>query len=205
MRTVSFSEDQVNRMMDQNFVATYTNTQGDPSAGMSFSHAPGEQPGMCGRGAGRQNVQTIFMTPAGGIFHVACGFLSPQDLIEEMQFAATVFESMDWKDEPMSRRQLVSAQTNRLLDKGFSPQSMQSSHPLQKMMLSGPNPGDLGMKIPGGRNMFDEIASQRILEDGKYVLRNPLISREKFEQNPGDLVGHHKSFFGSNSAMNVFR
>jgi len=202
MRTVTFSTDQVADIVNNQLVATYSNTQGDPSAGSSFSHAPGESPGPCGRGAGRQNVQTIFMTPSGEIFHVATGFLSPEDLLTETRFAIRLFDSLDWKNPTKAATQLVSQQTKRLRDIGFSTRDLQNDHPLQNIMLSGPNPSDFGMKLPSN-HLFGNVSRQRMLQDGKYILKHPFVSKQRFEQNPGELVGHHKSFFGSNAAMNM--
>jgi hypothetical protein len=203
MRTVSFSNDQVQDIIAEQFVATYTNTKGDPSAGASFSHTPHEPPGPCGRGAGRQNVQIIFMTPSGEIFHVATGFLSSEDLIEEMEFAKGLFQSLDRKNSERAGQQLVAAQTQRLKRLGFTQQELQNDNPLQEMLTAGLSPSDFGMKLPNA-DAFGNIQRQRTLQDAKYVLRHPLISQGEFEQDPGQLVGHHKSFFGSNSAMNVF-
>ena len=143
------------------------------------------------------------MTPGGKIFHVASGFMSPEDLVGELRFALRLFDSLDLENQSQARTQLVSAQTSRLRDMGFSSQDLQNDNPLQNIMLSGPNPSDFGMKMPGS-NLFADISRQRVLQDGKYMLRNPLVSKQRFEENPGELVGHHKSFFGSNSSMNAF-
>lgn len=81
------------------------------------------------------------------------------------------------------------------------------------MFLGGPNPQDLEINIPNmkdfavdvpaaGANFFQDIGRQRILQDHKFVMRNPLITSQEFEKNPQALVGHHKSFFGTNAAMN---
>ncbi len=213
MRTVSFSNEQLQNTLNRDFVCVYTNTQGERSAGSSFSHAPDDLPGPCGRGAGRQNVQTIFLTPAGEIFHVATGFLEADDLLEEMQFAKQCFAMLH--DHPRRDKQaVVAAHLRRLRQLGFSRQEIASrDHPLSEMVLSGPNPQDFGINMPTPRDfgvnmatpfgqMFGDAARQRRLKDHKFVLANPLLSQETFQQHPESLVGNHHSFFGSHSAMN---
>lgn len=213
MRTVSFSDEHVQRRLNEDFVCCNTNTKGDPSAGASFSHAPDDQPGPCGRGAGRQNVQAIFLTPSGGIFHVATGYLSPKELLEEMDFAKGLFDRLE--RSPRSAKQtVVAAHQQRLKELGFTPQQIASrdDSPLSEFRLTGPNPqdfgidvptpGDLGINLGPAGDVFGDISRQRILKDHQYVMAHPLISHEDFSADPGALVGRHRSFFGSNSAMN---
>lgn len=212
MRTVTFSNDKVQRLLNNDFVCCYTDTTGDPTAGASFSHAPGEQPGPCGRGAGRQNVQVIFMTPQSEIFHVATGFIEPDDLLAEARYARELFNAL--QPGGIQRKQtVVASHKSRLRKLGFQPNEIAAAdNMVTDMMLGGPNPQDLGINMPamtnfrmntpgGGANIFQDIGRQRILKDHKFVIRNPLISRDQFEANPQSLVGHHKSFFGSNAAM----
>ena len=52
-------------------------------------------------------------------------------------------------------------------------------------------------------DMFGDIGRQRAFHDHRYAIAKPMISAQQFEQNPGELVGNHKSFFGSNSAMDM--
>ncbi len=216
MRTVSFSNPQLQQTLKNDFLCYYTDTTGDPTAGASFKHSPSDNPGPCGRGAGRQNVQTIFMTPDEEIFHVSSGFLSGEDLLTEAKVAKTIFDKL--QTTSANKEKIVQDfQVARLKKQGFSQQQItQQSNPLTDSFLGGPNPQDFGMKLPTqfsrgrgnrtqsnfGTDLFGSIAKQRILKDAKYVLAKPLRSRESFEQDPGQLVGRHKSFFGTNSAMN---
>ncbi len=214
MRAVSFSNARVQKSLNDQFVCCYTNTQGDPSAGASFSHAPDDEPGPCGRGAGRQNIQTIFMTPDGEMFHVATGYLAPDDLLTELKFAHELFASLQRK--PKSRNEtVVKAHRARLKELGFKPGEIaESDSRLSDMFLSGPNPADFGIKVPRpgdfgvgvnlrglGGNLFADISRRRMLKDHKFAMQHPLMTREEFEQNPQALVGRHKSFFGSHSGM----
>jgi hypothetical protein len=213
MRTVTFSDDQVQRVLNNEFVCCYTDTTGDPTAGASFSHAPGEQPGPCGKGAGRQNVQVIFMTPASEIFHVATGFLEPDDLLTETTYARELFADLQ-RNRSQRKQTVVASHESHLRNLGFKPNEIAAAdNQLSDMFLGGPNPQDFGINMPkmkdfgvnvpgAGANMFQDIARQRLLKDHKFVMRNPLMTRKTFEESPQSLVGHHKSFFGSNAAMN---
>ncbi len=213
MRTVTFSNDDVQKMLNNDFVCCYTNTEGDPTAGASFSHAPDSEPGPCGRGAGRQNVQTIFLTPDAEIFHVASGYLAPEDLLDELQFAKDLFAELKRRPQ-RGKETVVAAHKSRLTKLGFTPQQIAAQdNPLSEMMLSGPNPQDFGFNVPkpqdfgvnvpdNGFNFFQDVSQQRILKDNKFVMQYPLLAKQDFEENPQPLVGRHKSFFGSHSAFN---
>ncbi len=213
MRTVSFSNAKLQDALNNEVVCCYTNTKGDPSAGGSFAHGPEDEPGPCGRGAGRQNVQTIFMTPAGEIFHVATGFLEADDLLEEAGFAKQLFALLQ-RSERGGKDTVVAAHLQRLKELGFSPQQIASrDHPLGDVLLSGPNPQDFGINVPtpqdfgvnfGGPagNLFGDIAKRRKLKDHKFAMTYPLITKQEFDRNPQLLVGRHSSFFGSHSALN---
>ena len=215
MRTVTFSAARVRKALQDDFVCYYTNTKGDSSAGASFSHAPNDPPGPCGRGAGRQNVQSIFMTPAGEIFHVATGFLSAGDLLAELRFAANLFAEM-LKDSKRRNAAVVVAHRKRLKELGFTQSDLSApDNRLNDMLLTGPNPGDFGINVPkpqdfgfkipvrvNGVNLFQDIARQRVLKDHKFVMKHPLMTESQFQRDPGELVGRHRSFFGTNSAFN---
>ena len=205
MRTVSFSHPEVQQKLASQFECVFTDTTGNPTAGSSLKHAPRDSPGPCGRGAGRQNVQTIFMTPKQEIIHVSTGFLSGRDLVAEMDFAKSLFDKM--LQAPEHQASLVeSEQVRRLKNLGFDDREIsQPFNPLTDMMIGGPNPKDMGLHLPGpgnrGQNaamdLFAKMDRQRILKDARYVIDAPLRSRESFEQDPGQLVGRGKTFFGS--------
>lgn len=203
MRTVTFSNDKVRKVLNDDFVCCYTDTTGDPTAGASFKHAPNELPGPCGRGAGRQNVQTIFTTPDGEIFHVAAGYVSPEELLDELKFAGDLFAKLTGNSEK-DKPTVVAEHTKHLKQLGFTADQIAAGDGfMTDMFLSGPNPKDLGINFPGAQGTpFQDVDRQRILRDNKFVIANPLVTRAQFEQDPGSLVGHHKSFFGTNAAMN---
>ncbi len=207
MRTVSFSNEAVREALNNDFTSIYTDTTGDPSAGHSFAHSPDELPGNCGFGAGRQNVQCIFMTPKQEIFHVAGGFRSGEDLAKEVEFAKSVYSKLQDASENEAAQVVTDCQVARMKERGFSRKEIESgSVGMMAMMPKNAGmdfaPEDLGIET--GADMFDNMIDQRVMNDSQFVARNPLVSRETFEANPEALVGHGKSFFGSNSAMSGF-
>ncbi len=203
MRTVSFSHPKLQQALNEDFVATFTNTTGDESAGQSFSHAPSDSPGPCGFAAGRQNVQVLFMTNAGQIFHVVSGFRTGEELLEEMKYANDLFRQLRRAQDP--EHVVTETHHRRLAHLGYSANEIRSGN----IGLLGRNnpvdfmPQDLGVPMaPIAGSMFDDVVRQRPLTDHKYVAENPLISKSAFERHPELLVGEHDSFFGSHEALN---
>jgi hypothetical protein len=195
MRTVTFSTPEIQDTIARQFVALNTNIQGDPLAGESIAHAPREQPGFCIRGNGRQNVQTIFMTPDLEIFHVATGYMPPQDMLQEMQFASELFASL--QTNPDDRFQLVRTAHQQRLDQptagGSSGQPGGSFEEMINSLSRGQAPTN-GMADP--MQMF---VDRSIADDQRYMVQQPLIRLASFESDPGALVGRGKTFFSSSS------
>ena len=206
MRTVSFSDAHVQKKLNDDFVCCTSNISGEPTSGRSFSHSPIDAPGPCGRSAGRQNVQVIFLTPPGEIFHVAAGFLSPDDLLAEMKFAQEMFSPL--QDSPDRPKFVVDTHARKLADVGYSLEeiiTLDSSH--TDRMSSRFSPLDNGIKLtsPGTEsfmNRLEEVPRQRFLKDHRFMMENPLMTQRTFARKPELLVGRHASFFGSNEALN---
>ncbi len=195
MRTVSFSPNTVRSKLAQEFVCTFTNTEGTALTGGSFAHAPHDVPGHCHRGAGQQNVQVIFMTPSGNLFHVATGFLPAETLLGEIEFALSTFEMLEEtglgsQDQREAKNALIETLTKRLRDVGYSRSELATA--LQPAVQIGPS----SVRVTS-RSIAGGDARQCLLRDATYVMRHALIHYSQFEQDPGELVGHHKSFFGS--------
>ena len=100
---MSLSNAKVNRLLNDKFVCAYVNTQGDPNSGESFSHRPRDPVGPCLRGNGEHNVQMITMSPAGEIIHVLSGYVGPEELLAELQFAEATWRELA-KIEDAARR-----------------------------------------------------------------------------------------------------
>ena len=214
MRTVTFSNVQVQKYLNQNFVGCITNTHGDRSSGASFAHKPSDAPGPCGRGAGRQNVQTVFLTPQGELLHVASGFLSAQILLEEMKFAHQLWEQLKSGGEGR-KQQLVDEHRKRLHTLGFNDREIsEANDPGFDLKLKSLSPADIGFDIPAFPilgipenvpvSLGQEVSQVRVLKDHDFVMKNPLVSVQQFDRNVTELVGEGPSFFGSHSSLNEF-
>lgn len=211
MRTVSFSDPKVRRLLSNNFVNTFTNTYGDSTSGLSIAHRPSDPPGPCIRGNGKQNVQTIFMTPDGEIFHVATGFLAPEDLAEEARYANSLFQEIVQQEPETVRDRVSTSHKDRLFKAGFSEQEIVSRSPFAAMMMFNPaTSGNLNlMSGPGERSpgnfgspqgIFDGFIKQQFLQDNQFSIQNPLMSWQQLQNDPTTLVGRGKSFFASSGS-----
>ncbi len=214
MRTVTFSDRNLQNMLNQNFVNTFNNTEGDPTAGQSIQHRPSDPAGSCIRGNGKQNVQTIFMTPAGEIFHVATGFLSSEDLFKEAQFSLDLFDEMQKNSETDLAQLVADRHRDRLRNEGFQPSDINSLSNMDRIMrmANGNGPNRSGRRSANGgsgsrnsmpgMNVFQSFIEQQFLEDNQFSIKHPLMSHEQLERDPTRLVGNGQSFFASQSSGN---
>lgn len=214
MRTVTFSEPNVQNILNQNFVNTFTNTNGDPTAGQSIKHRPTDPAGPCIRGNGQQNVQTLFMTPAGEIFHVATGFLSGDDLLKEAGFALDLFKQIKNNRNSDPSSFVAQAHRDRLKSLGFDESEINEQNDMARimsMMNATPIGGRSG-RVPGGANqsgssmpganIFQPFIERQFLEDNQFSIKHPMISHKQLERDPTQLVGNGQSFFASSSSGN---
>jgi hypothetical protein len=174
MRTVSFSSDPVQETLKTKFVAAVVNTTGSPATGASCKHAPNEQAGMCTPGIGHQNVQCLFLTPEGEIFHAVTGHQSPKALAAELDYAERLFAQM--KENPDEARELVVKRHRATLTA-------------------------LGDSENGGLNMMAGMldGTFRRRKDAQFCVDHPLLSWEALQRRPQLLVGNEKTFFASKS------
>ena len=198
MRTVSFSSEPVRQILNQNFICTLINTTGDPSAGNSMGHAPSDSPGMCTRGVGKQNVQCLFMTPHGNLFHTASGYRSATDLLEEIKFALNTFQSM--KKRPAFAAKIVrDTHMDRMRQQGFGDSEIaQPSSPfasISNMLISMQRHHGNSQSQPF--NVFAAKTRDSDLADGRFSVHHPLMPIHEFLANPRILVGHERSAFSS--------
>ena len=193
MRTVSFSDRKVRSLLNQDFVNTFTNTTGDPTAGKSIWHQPDDLPGSCTRGVGGQNVQTLFLTPEGKIFHAANGYLSAEDLLEEANFAKDLFTKMEKASGPVNEV-VRQAHRERLEELGFDSdqiEAAQSGSPFSTFNL-------VTESEPG--NIFAGKTKKEVLMGNAFSIKHPLMDYRTFEKDPTPLVGSGKSSFVSTSS-----
>lgn len=200
MRTVSFSSAPVRQTLKKHFVASYINTEGDASAGNSQAHGPTDSPGRCARGVGRQNVQCLFMTPGGRIFHTASGFRSAPDLLKELQFASGLFDAI--RKSPKTASNVVAHEhKQRLLKQGFTEEEIRTpaNSPFALMnSIRKINTGRKGQAMPTSVDeFFAGKTRQAELADGQFMMKSPLTSMTSFLKNPRQLTGNESSSFSS--------
>jgi hypothetical protein len=219
MRTVTFSSHAVQRTLNSDFVCTMIITTGDPSAGTSCKHAPTDAPGPCSRGIGHQNVQCLFLTPRGEIFHAASGYLSAEELEKELMFAKDCYVRM--KQNPAQARQIdTQMHAQRLKELGYSEAEIrqprqhffggsglvlfgQQNEPARNSNTGRPGAGQPGF-FPGfgnGGNFFEQMLEGQtkriVLNDHKFSIEHPLLPMKDFMRQPQLLVGHEKTSFMS--------
>jgi hypothetical protein len=203
LRTVSFSSAKVRRLLNDRFVSCRLNTEGEPSAGESFAHAPKDPPGPCLRGNGEHNIQILTLTPDGELLHVLAGFVGPDELAAELEFALATYKAQsEASTDP--KQTVADRHTERLKDLGFTEAQITGPNdPLLQFVgslpgfsQSGPIAG--GLKPGAGPEaIFDGLIKARILTDYRFVIDHPLLPIDDFR--PEMLVGEGKSFFGSTS------
>jgi hypothetical protein len=204
---VSFSSPGVQKILNRDFEAAYLNIEADPNSGVSFAHDPKDPPGQCIRGNGEHNVQMLLLTPAGEIFSTLSGYIEPEGLEDELQFALDTFAELGKHKESLDREVCVETSHVKYLEKlGFRENEIQAED------LSPFFPGLAGLpangipfgaeNLPGGLQMnnipdklFREFKRARILTDHRFAMRNPLLPVEEFKSER--LVGSGMSFFGS--------
>ena len=202
---MTFSNRKVQDLLNNNFVNTFSNTTGDPTAGKSINHAPDDQAGNCVRGNGKQNVQTLFLTPEGDILHAVTGVLSSPDIASEILFAGELFKQIEESDD--ANEMVVSQHRLRLSDEGFTEEQIDDQSPmaLMRMMSSQMGPsmasGSRSRNMRNGRpDPLAAFSKMQFLTDNKFSIQHPLLNIEEFESDPTKLVGNGKSFFASSSS-----
>ncbi|MEZ6096212.1 MAG: hypothetical protein R3C03_18635 [Pirellulaceae bacterium] len=145
-----------------------------------------------------QNVQTIFLTPGGEVFHVATGFLSSEDLLEEAEFALNLFEKL--KSEDVNRKAIVQdAHRERLKENGIEPMSASTSPEMAKIQSMQSMISDM-QSGSNNRSPFDFMIRQQFMSDNQFPISRPLMSAADLERDPTPLVGNGSSFFASSSS-----
>lgn len=198
MRMGSYAHPEVQALIRAQFVPLSQNMENLPGAGSSVGHLPSDAPGFCTSRIAHQNCQALFLTPKGEFFHVATGYLSPQELMAEMQFASALFGEM--KKQPKQARELVAnAHRNRLTQLGFTENDLKKPADPFNLRLQESGIPPLGEGALGG-DLFQQMARQRVLADQRYMIEYPLISHAEFERDPSPLVGKADLVFQSGNA-----
>jgi hypothetical protein len=189
----------VRRLLEVDFVCTRIDTTGDPTAGGSFFHAPDDPPGQCLRGNGEHNVQMLFLTPRGEIFHALTGYVPPRELAAELKFALATFAELRGAGEHNTKVVAIeNAHAGFLREAGFAQEEIdRADDPLGGL-------GELARNGFAGGNVteaFKSFERQRMLHDHRWAMRHAMEPLSDFQ--PESLVGSGQSFFGSSSSGNV--
>ena len=89
MRTVTFSDAKVTAALSKNFICAWKNIRPDQKFGdddVKANQKLEERHGL-GEGAGATNVCSIFALPDGRIVHAVLGYVRPETLLREIEFA----------------------------------------------------------------------------------------------------------------------
>lgn len=172
---MTLADPTVQRLLQRDFVATWGNVEGEPSAGASFAHRPADAPGTCVRGNGEHNIQVLVLTAGGELLGVTAGFLSAGDLRAEL-------EGMRELDEALARATRVER-----LTEDERRQFVRDAH---ERMLE-----ELAERSFDGPLL--DWARRRALADRRFAARNALLPARQFRTV--DLVGNARTFFGSSS------
>lgn len=180
MRTVSFSADPVQKLLKDDFVCATINIDGDPTAGASLAHAPTDSCGSSSRGIGRPNVQCLFLTPTGEIFHVASGYVGPRDMAKEIGFAKKTFDAI--QKSPENAKKLVSTMhAARLKELGFG-SSVAASRTSPSSILAGGNRFG-GIDINAIRRARTPQQMRALLAQQQQQMVNQIADAQKRTQN----------------------
>jgi hypothetical protein len=185
MRTVSFSDRNVQDLLNRNFLCTYTSTEGDPTAGGSIKHRPSDPPGPCIRGNGKQNVQTLFLSPNLEIFHVVTGYIAPDELIDEIQFAIQLNKQLSEGSGERAEgvRQM---HRKRLQNMGFSDREIESQTWIERLVSGAQLMPDNRMSDMRRRPGSELLTGQRVAQgDSTGIGLQPNGSEAMINNNIG--------------------
>ncbi len=154
------------------------------------------------------------MTPEGEILHVATGYQSSEDLLEESRFALELFNSLKGGSRTERATQVVQAHRKRL---GSSNGNQRSSLSEFDHLVGRIAPGEFAIgsgnrngsrtrlgQLPG-QNMLQRFTQLGVDADQQFSIEYPLLGYKELENDPAQLVGNGSSFFGSSSGgTNLF-
>ncbi|HUY92942.1 MAG TPA: hypothetical protein VMV10_29705 [Pirellulales bacterium] len=142
------------------------------------------------------------MTPSGEIFHVLTGFVGPEDLQGELEWALATYGKITERSEDRKTR-VRDAHVEFLRQAGFSDGEIEQPTSGFPELFAGAAPR-LPIGADGALSLgraVDGIARSHVLADHRFVIEHPLLPMSRFK--PETLVGNGKSFFGSTSFGDV--
>ena len=176
---MSLSNDEVQRVLNDQFICTWVNIKDDPAAGASFAHPPNDQAVELARGLGEHNNQILMLTPNGKIVNALAGFIGPADLLEELQFSVNLLGKLDKVSD--SKKEAEVTKAHKGVAEGF-----ESKKPT--------NNGFFGMMEQFG-NCGMQVGAKRAAIDHRWTANHPLMPVKSF--TTGGMVGNGKSVFVS--------
>jgi hypothetical protein len=194
---VSLSNAKVNRLLNDKFVCANVNIQGDPNSGESFSHLPRDPVGPCLRGNGEHNVQMITMSPAGEIFHVLSGYIGPEELLAELQFAEASWHELAKIEDADARKKVLVASHEKFVREAETRRYDADDAPVPGA-AAGLRDIQKQLRLPFGeelQNLTAGFTGQRGALDHAFAIKHPLLPYKEYRSE--ELVGNAKTFFGS--------
>jgi hypothetical protein len=183
MRAVSLSNDEVRRVLNDQFVCVSVNIKDDPAAGMSCAHPPGDGAMDLARGLGEHNNQILMLTPNGKILNALAGYVGSADLLEELQFSVNLLGKVNKASDANKEGEVAKAQ------KSFAEQ-------FENRNKSGNNSFLGQFEQLGGSIM--QIGARRAASDHRWTAAHALMPVKNF--TTGSMVGNGKSFFAAQSS-----
>jgi hypothetical protein len=177
---VTLANKDVQKALNERFLCSWLDTQGDPDSGGSFAHGPKEPAPDVLRGNGDHNVQILFLTPQGEIFHAVAGYAEPKDLLDEIALAQRIYAGI--RMPGVDRAALVSVMENAAAAEA---RSTLDTSPV-------PGRGALALGASGlGASGLSVVRAREFVRD------HPLMAAARF--HPSLMFGFGGSFFGSRS------
>jgi hypothetical protein len=177
---VSLSNDEVQRVLNDQFICTWVNIKDDPAAGASFAHPPNDQAVELARGLGEHNNQILMLTPNGKIVNALAGFIGPADLLEELQFSVNLLGKLDKASD--SKKEAEVTKAHKAVVERFETKKPS-------------NQGFFGMMEQFGNFGMMQIGATRAASDHRWTASHPLMPVRSF--TTGGMVGNGKSVFVS--------
>lgn len=86
MRTGVLKDKQVGKTLNEKFVCSWKNIEGESTCGSSYAHEPTDKPGVCSPGDGEHNTQICVFTSDGRLLDVMAGYQSPEFLKSQLEW-----------------------------------------------------------------------------------------------------------------------
>src|SRR5262245_26050745 len=135
----------------------------------------------------------LTMSPAGEIFHVLSGYVGPQELLAELQFAEATWRELAKLEDANDRKKILIAAHEKfareLESRHFDEDS--TTMPIMAAAFRNMQPA-FGAEL---QNLAAGFTGQRGALDHAFAIKHPLLPYKEFHSE--ELVGNAKTFFGS--------